>query len=141
MFITEKIFINLQDFWIENITEEDRTELCAIYQESFDKGYIPEVWTHSFLKPISNPGKDHHKLNGHRVHTMQNTIGKLQETRHRPRGSEARGNAHEKMQLYLHVMCMKDSRGKKKHWLWESFSRTHTTWSSSSCQWTCSCNI
>jgi hypothetical protein len=37
------------------------------------------------------------------------------------------------MHLHLHVMCMKDSRGKNKHWLWQSISRTHTTGSSSSC--------
>ena len=36
-----------------NLTEEGRTELYAVYQESFDKGHIPEDWTHSVLKPIS----------------------------------------------------------------------------------------
>ena len=53
--------------------------MYAIYQKSFDKGHIPEDWTHSFLKPIPKPGKDHRKLNGYRILTMQNTIGKLME--------------------------------------------------------------
>ena len=53
--------------------------MYAIYQESFDKGHIPEDWTHSFLKPISKPGKDHRKLNGYRILAMQNAIGKLME--------------------------------------------------------------
>ena len=64
---------------IKKLTEEDRTELHTIYQESFDKGYIPEDWTDSILRPISKPGKAHHELNGYRIHTMQNTAGKLME--------------------------------------------------------------
>ena len=52
-------------YWdIKNLTEEERAELYTIYQESFDKGYIPKEWTDSFLKPIPKPRKDHHKLNG-----------------------------------------------------------------------------
>lgn len=27
---------------IKNLTEQDNAELCAIYQENLDKGYIPE---------------------------------------------------------------------------------------------------
>ena len=53
--------------------------MYAVYQESFDKGHILEDWTHSFLKPIPKQGKDHRKLNGYRILTMQNTIGKLME--------------------------------------------------------------
>ena len=64
---------------IKNLIEEDRAELYTIYQESFDKGYIPEDWTGSFLRPIPKPGKDRHKLNGYRILTMQNTVGKLME--------------------------------------------------------------
>ena len=59
---------------IKKLTEEDRT----IYQESFDKGYIPEDWTDSTLRPISKRGKAH-ELNGYRILTMQNTVGKLME--------------------------------------------------------------
>ena len=43
---------------IKNLTEEDRSELCTIYQEDFDKGYIPKDWTDSFLRPIPKPRKD-----------------------------------------------------------------------------------
>ena len=36
-----------------------------VKQETFDKGYISEDWTDSFLRPILKPGKDRHmhKLN------------------------------------------------------------------------------
>ena len=64
---------------IKKLTEEDRVDLYTIYQESFDKGYIPEDWTDSILRPISKPGKAHHELNGYRILTMQNTVGKLME--------------------------------------------------------------
>ena len=63
---------------IKNLTE-DRTELYAIYQERFDNGHILKDWTHSFLKPILKPGKDHRRLNGYRILTMQNTTGNLTE--------------------------------------------------------------
>ena len=43
---------------IKNLTEEDRSELYTIYQEDFDKGYIPKNWTDSFLRPIPKPRKD-----------------------------------------------------------------------------------
>ena len=43
-------------YWdIKNLTEEDRAELYTIYQESFDKGYIPKDWTDTFLRPIPKP--------------------------------------------------------------------------------------
>ena len=57
-------------FNIKNLTEEDRAELYTIYQESFDKSYIPKDWTDSFLRPIPKPRKDHHKLNGYRILTV-----------------------------------------------------------------------
>ena len=58
-------------FWdIKNLTEEDWAELYTIYQESFDKGYIPKDWTDSFLRPIPKPRKDHHKLTGYRMLTV-----------------------------------------------------------------------
>ena len=60
-------------------TEEDRTELHTIYQESFDNGCVPEEWTDSILRPISKRGKAHYKLNACRILTMQNTVGKLME--------------------------------------------------------------
>ena len=53
--------------------------MYTIFQQSFDKGYIPEDWTDSFLRPIPKPRKDHHTLNGYRILTMQNTFEKLME--------------------------------------------------------------
>ena len=58
-------------YWdIKNLTEEDWAELYTIYQESFDKGYIPKDWTDSFLRPVPKPQKDHHKLTGYRILTV-----------------------------------------------------------------------
>ena len=65
---------------IQHLSEEEKRELLSIYRESFDRGMIPEDWTHSFLKPLPKPGKDHKKLNGYRILTMQNTVGKLMES-------------------------------------------------------------
>ena len=91
------------------------------------------------MRPISKPGKDHHELNGYRILTMQNTVGKLMEgtvarklardledreilPENRGGGGGGGGgsdqeNAHGKMQLHLHMRCTKDSRGKYKQWL------------------------
>ena len=68
------------------------------------------------MKFISKPGKYHHKLNGYRIFTMQNTVGKLMERivvrklardfedreilSANQRGSDQE-NADEKMQLHL----------------------------------------
>ena len=49
------------------------------YPESFDKGYIPKDWTDSLLRPIPKPEKYHHKLNGYRILSKSNTVGKLME--------------------------------------------------------------
>ena len=58
-------------YWdIKNLTEEDWAELYTIYQESFDKGYIPKDWTDSFLRPVPKPWKDHHKLTGYHILTV-----------------------------------------------------------------------
>ena len=64
---------------IRNLSEEDKKELFDLYKESFSDGKVPDDWTHSFLKALPKPGKDHKKLNGYRILTMQNTIGKLLE--------------------------------------------------------------
>ena len=102
---------------IMNLTEEDMTELHAIYQERFDKGYIPEDWTHSFLQPILTPEKDHRKLNGYRsLHYKTppecswnaSFPGNSTETSRteiyflRIRVASDRGNVHMEMQLHVH---------------------------------------
>ena len=83
-----------------------------------------------------------HKLNGYRILTMHNTVGKLMErlvgrklARHLkereilPADQEGwdQYNAHGKIQLHLHMTCTKDSRGKNKQWLCQSISRLLTT--------------
>ena len=117
---------------IKNLIKEDRAELYTIGQEIFDKGYIPEDWTDSFLRHIPKPGKGHHKLNEHCILTMQNTIGKLMEhivARKLASDLEDReilptnqgiqrlfrpGKWTWEMGLHLHVTCAKDSRGKNR---------------------------
>ena len=64
---------------IKNLSVDNKSELFGLYEESFATGQVPEDWSHSYLKPIPKPGKDHSKLNGYRILTMQNTTGKLME--------------------------------------------------------------
>ena len=64
---------------IKNLSVHNKSELFRLYEESFATGQVPEDWSHSYLKPIPKPGKDHSKLNGYRILTMQNTTGKLME--------------------------------------------------------------
>ena len=64
---------------IKNLSVDNKSELFRLYEESFATGQVPEGLSHSYLKPIPKPGKDHSKLNGYRILTMQNTMGKLME--------------------------------------------------------------
>ena len=64
---------------IKNLSVDNKSELFRLYEESFTTGQVPEDWSHSYLKPIPKPGKDHSKLNGYRILKMQNTTGKLME--------------------------------------------------------------
>ena len=64
---------------IKNLSVHNKSELFRLYEESFATGQVPEDWSHSYRKPIPKPGKDHSKLNGYRILTMQNTTGKLME--------------------------------------------------------------
>ena len=82
---------------------------------------------------ISKPGKYHHKLNGYRIFTMHNTVGKLMERivvrklardledreiqPHANQGFQTKKMHMGKMQQHLHITCTKDSRGKNKQWL------------------------
>ncbi|NQZ78185.1 MAG: endonuclease/exonuclease/phosphatase family protein, partial [Ekhidna sp.] len=61
------------------LSEECKTKLFHHYKKSFDRGHVPEDWTHSYLKPLPKQGKDNRQLNGYRILTMQNIIGKLME--------------------------------------------------------------
>ena len=64
---------------IKNLSVDNKSELFRLYEESFSTGQVPEDLSDSYLKPIPKPGKDHSKLNGYRILTMQNTTGKLME--------------------------------------------------------------
>ena len=64
---------------IKNLSVDNKSELFRLYEESFTTGQVPEDWSHSYLTPIPKPGKDHIKLNGYRILTMQNTMGMLME--------------------------------------------------------------
>ena len=64
---------------IKNLSVDNKSELFRLYEESFATGQVPEDWSHSYLKPIPKLGKDHSKLKGYRILTMQNTTGKLME--------------------------------------------------------------
>ena len=66
-------------WWVSNGYQLKRTGLCctvctrkALTKAKFQKNAM----TRRFLKPIPKPGKDHQKLNGYRIFTMQNTVGK-----------------------------------------------------------------
>ena len=64
---------------IKNLSIDNKSELFRLNEENFATRQVREDWSHSYLMPIPKPGKDHSKLNGHRILTMQNTTGKLME--------------------------------------------------------------
>ena len=64
---------------IGQLSDEEWEELAGIYNKSIATAVINEEWLHSYLVPLPKPGKDHTQIQGYRVITMQNTIGKLLE--------------------------------------------------------------
>ena len=64
---------------IKAAEEADLDELIEAFNDSLESGTIPDEWLHSYLMPLPKPGKDHTKLNGYRIITMQNTVGKVLE--------------------------------------------------------------
>ena len=65
--------------YIKNLSADNKSEHFRLYEESFTTEQVPEDWSHSYLEKIPKPGKDHSKLNGYRIVTMQNATGKLME--------------------------------------------------------------
>ena len=55
---------------IKNLSVDNKSKLFRLYEESFATGQVPEDCSHSYLKPIPKPEKDHCKLNGYRILTM-----------------------------------------------------------------------
>ena len=49
------------------------------FNRSLKSGDVPVDWLHSYLAVLAKPGKDHTKISGYRIITMQNTVGKLLE--------------------------------------------------------------
>ena len=132
---------------IKNLSVDNKSELFRLYEESFATGHVPEDWSHSYLKPIPKQGKDHSKLNGYRILTMQNTTGKLMERivvrklaqdleeTYSPQTKEdtEQEKLPGKTQPDSHTMPTKDSRGRNKLWPWRSIWKMRTTECSSNC--------
>ena len=64
---------------IKNLPLDGKSELFSLCEESFATRWVRDDWSQSYLKPVSKPGKDHSKLRGYRIPTMQNTTGKPME--------------------------------------------------------------
>ena len=62
---------------LKTMSDDEVKEVTADFNKSIEKGEIEEDWLHSFLAPISKPGRDHSNLKGYRIITMQNTYGKI----------------------------------------------------------------
>ena len=60
---------------IKNLSVDNKRELFRLQEESFATRQFPDDWSHSYLKPVSKPRKDHSKLNTYCILTMQNTAG------------------------------------------------------------------
>ena len=69
--------VKYSDIW--NLSVDNKSKLFRLYEESFATGQVPKDWSHSYLKPIPKPRKDHSKLNRYCILTMQNIMGKLME--------------------------------------------------------------
>src|SRR5579871_4548165 len=64
---------------IAKLTDAEIDELTQVFNTSIESGHVNEDWLHSYLIPLPKPGKDKKKIQGYRIITMQNTIGKLLE--------------------------------------------------------------
>jgi ribonuclease HI len=64
---------------LRGMTDEEVEELCSVFNNSLASGEIDREWLHSYLVPLPKPGKDLSRIQGYRIITMQNTIGKLLE--------------------------------------------------------------
>ena len=67
----------LQYHHISELDDEKLGKVVDEFNKSIETANVPEDWLHSYLKPLPKPGKDHKKLNGYRIITMQNVNGKL----------------------------------------------------------------
>ena len=51
------------------LSADKKSEVFRLHKESFVTRQVPEDWSHSYLKPIPKPGKEHSKLSGYRILT------------------------------------------------------------------------
>ena len=56
---------------VKSLSVDNKSELFRLYKEIFTTGQVAEDWSHSYLKPIPKPGKDHGKLNGYHILTTE----------------------------------------------------------------------
>ena len=94
----------------------DKTGLCTIYQERFDKSYIPQHWTDVAswkLFPNKRTATTSYMLivsSQHRPPLLpRNSPDILPSNR---KGGSGGGGQARKMQLHLHTMCANESIGK-----------------------------
>ncbi|KAF0309479.1 putative RNA-directed DNA polymerase from transposon BS [Amphibalanus amphitrite] len=59
---------------------ESKSRLLSEINESLVSGIVPTEWCDSVLVPVPKPGKDHHRLEGHRIIAVQNLLGKVAES-------------------------------------------------------------
>ena len=125
---------------IKNLSLDNKSELFTLHEESFAIGQAAKDWSHSYLKPIPKSGKDHSKLNGYRILTMQNTTGRLMErivARKLAQDLERRNvfakSQGERTQPDLHSMSTKDSRLRNKVWVQRSIWKMRTAECNSNC--------
>ena len=64
---------------MRELSDGDLREMTECFNQSIRTASVPQDWVHSYLVPLPKPGKDHSKLNGFRVITLQNTFGKILE--------------------------------------------------------------
>ena len=64
---------------LKNLSEDDKSKLFTLYEESFVTGQVPNDWSYSYLQPIPKLANDHSKVIGYHTLTMQNAMWKLME--------------------------------------------------------------
>ena len=65
---------------LKNLSGHSKSRLLPEINESLVSGTVPIEWCYSVLVPVPNPGKDHHRLEGHRIIAVQNLLGKVAES-------------------------------------------------------------
>ncbi|XP_043195193.1 uncharacterized protein LOC122366724 [Amphibalanus amphitrite] len=65
---------------LKNLSAQSKSRLLSEINESLVSGIVPTEWCDSVLVPVPKPGKDHHRLEGHRIIAVQNLLGKVAES-------------------------------------------------------------